>query len=309
MQNNNTKALKSGFWYTGASFLLNAIGLLTTPVFTRLLSKAEFGAYSNFISWFSIISLVASLNLDRSFIRARFDFREDFSRYVFSCLVLSTISIGLFTVIINIAHNQFVQYTHLSRHYLNILMCYTLFNVAVQFYQVKERYDYQYKRSVMVSLGVSLSSTILSIILVVTLEDKLYGRIIGYTSPMIFTGALIYYNFGKHGKSVNIQYWKYALPICLPIIPHLLAMTVLGTVDRIMITDMCGEEANALYSLAYNCGSVITILMNSMNTAFTPWIGEKLNARAFKDIRKISSKYILIFVYLTIGIKFLMIER
>ena len=52
--NNNAKALKSGFWYLIANFATKAMALITTPIFTRLLTKEEFGEYNNFISWMSI---------------------------------------------------------------------------------------------------------------------------------------------------------------------------------------------------------------------------------------------------------------
>ena len=34
------------------------------------------------------------------------------------------------------------------------------------------------------------------------------------------------------GKKINLSYWKYALPICLPFIPHLLSLTVLNSMDK-----------------------------------------------------------------------------
>ena len=33
--------IKSSFWYTASSFLTKAIGFLTTPFFTRILTKEE----------------------------------------------------------------------------------------------------------------------------------------------------------------------------------------------------------------------------------------------------------------------------
>ena len=44
--NNNKKALKSGVWYTASNFLDKSIGFITTPIFTRLLTKSRVLAYT-----------------------------------------------------------------------------------------------------------------------------------------------------------------------------------------------------------------------------------------------------------------------
>ena len=61
---NNAKAIKSGVWYTASNFLLKAIGFITTPIFTRLLTQAEYGDYNNFTSWLSILTIIATLNME-----------------------------------------------------------------------------------------------------------------------------------------------------------------------------------------------------------------------------------------------------
>ena len=72
--------------------------------------------------------------------------------------------------------------------------------------------------------------------------------------------------------------------------------------DKVMITDIRGEEENALYTLAYQCSSVVTILVTSLNTAFSPWLGEKLHKDALDEIRAFSKKYVLIFLFFAVGI-------
>ena len=42
MNKHKHQAIKAGAWYTVSSFLIRGIGFITTPVFARLLTKAEF---------------------------------------------------------------------------------------------------------------------------------------------------------------------------------------------------------------------------------------------------------------------------
>lgn len=69
-----------------------------------------------------------------------------------------------------------------------------------------------------------------------------------------------------------------------------------------MITDICGEEENALYTIAYQCSTVVTILVTSLNTAYAPWLGEKLHEDAYSEIKSFSKKYVMIFLYFAVGV-------
>ncbi len=298
---NDAKALKSGVWYTVANFIMRGIGFITMPIFTRLLSHDEFGLYSNYASWLQTFTMFVTLNLASTFISARFDFEDDFDGYISSVLSLSTVSTLIWLLIINLFPAWFASITGVEFKYLNIMMLYLLFAAAIDMFQTRERYFFRYKISVFISSFLSVASSVLAILLIMYLDNKLDGRIIGFAIPYIVMGMVFYIVIFMCGKKININYWKYALPICLPFIPHLLSLTLLNSMDKIMITNICGPAQNALYSLAYSCGAVITMLISSLNTAFAPWLGEQLHVNNFETIKKVATKYVLIFVGLTCG--------
>ena len=57
------KPAKASLWFLICSFLQKGISTITTPIFTRLLSTAEYGNYSVFNSWLGIVSIVVTLDL------------------------------------------------------------------------------------------------------------------------------------------------------------------------------------------------------------------------------------------------------
>ncbi|MBO4926910.1 MAG: oligosaccharide flippase family protein [Clostridiales bacterium] len=289
------KALKAGAWYTISNFLMRSIGILTTPIFGRLLTEGEFGLYNNFTTWLSILTICITLNLESTFISARYDHEKTFDEYIFSVLFLSTISSLIAILVLNLIYPFIGPRMHLERFYLNCILVYLVFLPAVNMFQARERYYYKYKMSVFLSFLVSIGTAVLSVILVINMEDRLTGRIIGSLIPTILVGIALYIVIIMKGKKVNFSYYKYAFKICLPFIPHLLSMSFLNSIDKTMITDICGEDANGLYSMAYTCGSLVTILIVSMNSAFAPWLGKKLKEKKYSDIRSFSSKYILTF--------------
>lgn len=302
---NNKKALKSGVWYTASNFLTKGVIFLTTPFFTRLLTHEEFGIFNNYISWLGLVTIFVTLNLDASIISAKYDYHKEFDSYIFSLLALSASNAIVWIFVINIFHGFFENLFDLNIYYINAMLLYILCLPAVSMYQAKEAYNFNYKKNALISLFLSVGTVFLSLILVITLQNKLNGRIIGAVLPTVILGVVFYFYFWRNGKKIDVNYWKYAIPICLPYIPHLLSMTLLNSTDRVMITKICGSEMTALYSLAYTCGAMITVVLSSLNGAFAPWLGEKIHNNEYQSVRKFSYIYILIFFFMSVGIMLL----
>jgi hypothetical protein len=55
--------VKMSFWLLVCSFLQKGIGMITTPIFTRIMTPEEYGSYSVFTSWQGIFLVFVSLNL------------------------------------------------------------------------------------------------------------------------------------------------------------------------------------------------------------------------------------------------------
>ena len=301
----NKKALQSGVWYTISNFLVRGIGFITTPIFTRLLTQAEFGQFNNYTSWQSILIIFVTLNLESTLICAQFDYKEKFDEYILSMLALSTASGCAWLAGILMFERQAEIIFGLDKCYVYAMLLYLLFLPAINLFQTRERLRFRYKSSVLVSLAVSVGAALLSVILVLCMKNRLTGRIIGYVVPTVLIGLVLLFYFGFKGKRVSCAYWRYAFPICMPYIPHLLSLTVLNSMDRIMIKRWCGDVDTALYSLAYSCGAVGTMLFSSINTAYAPWLAERLSEDDYTTIRKVSGYYIFGGVCLATGIMLL----
>lgn len=299
---NNQTALKSGIWYTISNLLVKSMALITTPLFTRLLSKADYGAYNNYVSWQGISVIFVTLNLEASLISAKFDYKDKFNQYILSILSLSMISALIWITICNIFMQPISKFLGMKPEYINLMLIYCGFFAAVNIFQVSERYTYKYKSSVLTALFIAVSTTLISLVLVLNMKDKLLGRTLGGIMPTVVIGLVLCIHIVRREKAIDVSTWGYALKVCVPYIPHLLSLTMLNSIDRVMITRICGDESNALYSVAYSCGAMVTILLTSMNSAFSPWLGDKLHSRQFEDIRKVSGIYIWAFCYIVIGI-------
>ena len=295
MANNNKKVVKAGIWYTIVNFLTKGAVFLSTPLFTRLLSKPEIGAYSNLTSWFQVLVPIATFDLYVSLGLARFDYKEELDRFVSSTLVFGSLITGLFYAVAVWQMDFFCQVLSLQPYMVHVLFIYLLVYPALQMFQSENMFRYKYK----LSSAISLSSVLISIgaayLFTAVFSDRLFGRVTGYFSVLILFNAVIYVYLMFRGKRVSPRYLPYSMAIAFPMIWHTLSLHLLTAGDRIVITRTIGEEANAMYSVAYTCSHVVSVLYGAMNNAWSPWSTERMNCGETGQMRKASHYYILLY--------------
>lgn len=293
--NRGNVVIKSGFWYTVSNFFLKGIGFITIPVFARMLTKEEFGYYNNFTAWLAVLTIVGTLSLSTSLIRARFDYKDDLEAFTTSNLILGSICTVVLYLCAWFNREWMEMVFSLDFKYITIMFLSILCLPAYNMFQQMQRFQYRYKTLVAITVCVSIGSVVLSLVLMGFMENSLSARIIGAQLPVCIVSVILYLYFLGKNRKIRVQYWKYSLLFCLPYVVHLLSNTVLNSIDRTMITNMCGAEETALYSMAYNIALIVNVLWDSMNSAYAPWLGEKLNAKEYENIKKYSYGYILIF--------------
>ena len=92
--------MRAGLWFTISNFLQKGINFITVPIFTRIMSTEEFGMFSVYTSWHSILTIFATLNLSYYvFNKGLVKYDNDRDQFVVSIQSLSaTITIGFFII-------------------------------------------------------------------------------------------------------------------------------------------------------------------------------------------------------------------
>jgi len=295
--NIDKKAMKSGFWYAISNIAIRSISIITIPIFTRLLSPSAFGIASNYSAWQNVILILSGLCMTYSIGVAFIDFPGRIDEYISSIQTLGTIVSGILLITAVIFSEYFGSIMKLDG-YLVIFMCsYLVLSPSVAFAQIKYRYTYAYKKSVAISLINATGIVILSIALLLLLHERQYlGRIFGFSIPMMIIGAYMYYGIAKAGKVyINSTYWKYALKLSLPMIPHAISMIMLDQMDRIQLGQMRNMAEVGIYSLGYSYALLLGVFSIAISQAWLPWLYEKYRKSEISDIH-MSNQQILSFM-------------
>ncbi len=294
---NLPNSVKASIWFMFCSILQKGITFFTIPVFTRLLSTDEYGQLSLFLSWQEIVSIFATLNLNyQVFNNGMVKFSNDKDGYTTSMVGLSFISSVITFLVISCLFKIWYNYTGIDYPFV-ILMCINVFSlVIIGLWTVRKRYEYDYKLLTLITILISIINPLLGILLVKIAKHKVIFRVISIMlTSLIFAIITFCLLLKKSKKLINLKYWKYALKIDLPLIPHYISMVLLHSSDRIMIGNIIGTSETAFYSISYNVAMVMQIIFNSINASFIPWVYQNMEQKKYSNIKKYNN-LLLVFV-------------
>ncbi len=279
---------RSAIWFAACSILQKGISFITVPIFTRLLTTEQYGTYSLYLSWLQIMTIITSLYLYHGvFNNAMVKFEEDRNRYI-SCMqgLTTTITAGVFLVYLAF-HGFWEKVLGLTPILIILMFIEMLVTPAMSFWSGRQRFDFKYQKLVTVTLLKSIANPILGLLAVSFTEDKATARIASVVIvEFAFCGTIMIKQYIKGRCFINKKYWKYALGMAIPLLPHYLSSMVLNQGDRIMISKMVGTSEVAFYSVAYNIGMLVQIFTSAINNSFTPWVYQKIKADDYKGIPK-----------------------
>jgi len=101
--------------------------------------------------------------------------------------------------------------------------------------------------------------------------------------------------------------FKNALSFGLPLIPHAIGGILFTSIDRFFLTNLIGLEQTGNYSVAYQIGAIISLITISFNSAYVPWLFDKLNRSDFEIKKRIVTFTYIYFALLILGAIFLLL--
>lgn len=298
---NMSKPLKASLWFAVCNILQKGINMLTIPIFTRLLTDKQYGLFSVYQSWYSIIVIFATLQLYYGvFNNGMIKYKNEKDKFASSMQGLSTTTTATLFIVYLLFRQFWNNIFGLTTLLMLVMFCELLIAPAFSYWATKQRFEYKYIGQVVTTILMSIMSLVVGVIAVLLTDYKAEARIISFALVQIFFCGFFYIlNFVKGKTFFNNKYWKFALGFNLPLIPHFLSVTILNQSDRLMINNLCGTAQAGIYSVAYSASIIVNLVISSINSTLTPWIYNNIKDNNLSNIKK-NSKFILVFVMLCI---------
>lgn len=269
---------KASVAYAICSIVQKCISFINMPVFTRLMSTADYGEMTVYSSWSGIFSIVLTLNLAYgSFSPAMIKYEGDRDKYISSVQGIWLVLCGFFIIIYLPFRSLWNSFLGLPTLFVLCLVFETIAVNSINLWSGRKRFDYSYKPVVALTLLMSLTDTLIPLLLVLLSQQKGYSRVIGHVIAVVSFGIVLFFINAVKGKSLyKKEYWKYALGFNIPLLAYYLSQMVFNQSDRIMISHYCGKGKAAIYGVAYTLAMILTFVLNAINNSYVPWLYKKI---------------------------------
>lgn len=290
--NSLSNPIRMSFWLLICSFLQKGIGMITTPVFTRIMTDIEFGRFSVYSSWLNVITVFVTLNISGNcFTRGLVVNNSQKEKYTSSLLGLTTVLISGSFLICLVFYPFIQKVTGLSLFLIVMMFVDIILTATFNFWLNRQRVEFKYRAVVIVTLIFSLLRPIVAIIAVLHVGNNAQvearAASIAIVDLIVFAWCYVYLLI-KGRQFYSKLFWKETVVFCLPLIPHYLSNVLLAQSDRIMIDKYSGTAEAGYYSVAYSVAMVMLIFNSAVSSSFTPWLYKKIKEHQLERIGTIS---------------------
>ena len=284
--NNVPVQVRASFWFLICTVLQRSVSIITTHIFTRLLTKGEYGQYGVFLSWMGILTCFVTMYIYSGvYPQAIVKYDKEKDKYTSALQGLTCMLVLLSAIIYGSLFKLWNSIFSLNTTQMVAMFVIIWANAIFGYWSAEQRNDYKYRALVIVTLVESVLQPILCVLLILHCPNKVNGLVWGIAIATLTCYAPLLIQHMIKGKVFfSKKMWSYALRLAVPLIPHYISTILLTNSDRIMIRWIVGEDAAGIYTLAYTVSICGVLINQAVLQTLQPWIFQKIKDKDFKSI-------------------------
>lgn len=278
-----TGLLRNSTIYLASNILNALVPFLLLPILTRYLTPDEYGQIAMFQTLITGLAALTGLNAVGAANRKFYDKHDgsvlaQFNGTCMHILLLSSSTLGVICFFFSTEISQWLNIPITWVYFALVISC---ANFIIQFrlgqWQIRER---------AISFGVmqvsqSVLVLILSLGLIVGLQQGASGRVDALmATSVVYAGLgllLLYRDRLLVLLPLKKAFFKEALSFGVPLVPHVVGIFLLSSVDRFFINQRLGVAEAGIYMLAVQLSLGMAVVFDAINKALVPWLFRTLS--------------------------------
>jgi O-antigen/teichoic acid export membrane protein len=297
---------KDTFLYGITSYLGLLAGIILTPIYTRFLSKEEFGIMDLYNTWNNFFIIIIPLGLSTAILRTFHDYnnnknelKENLGTLLITLIINNLIYFGISLLLTDIIKDYYFQ-TNLDFTIYFLSFGIVTMTVITSYFQSLNRIRFKLGHYIIINLVPFLIMVFGGYYLVIVQKTGIAGFFqasfiscaIGLILSLIFGKEFIYFKFNRR---ILVDTLKYSLPLLFVLI--FIRFTHL--IDRIIINSMLDISAVGDFSIAMRINNIFQIFISAFTTAWFPYAMSIIRDENRNEIyRKAFNYYLLGFGFL-----------
>lgn len=256
---------------TLSSFGTKLLSFFLVPLYTNILTTAQYGAYDMFNTTIGVLIPILTLNIQESVLRFALD--KHYRRDAIVTVATRFLLLGSGLVLAGLAVNVVFSFSELVRTY-------SVYFFLMYFSQVLSGLVLAYIRGIDKIAALSVSSILCSVVtlglnilfLVVLkwgLEGYFLANILGPLAQCAYLIARGRIPGQVHLRTSYAEQSAEMLAYCKPLIANSIGWWINNASDRYIVVYFCGLAENGVYSVASKIPSILNIFQTIFNQAWT----------------------------------------
>ena len=302
----NGKINSTLFFNILGPIILSGMSFFTIPIFTRMLGPTNYGYYTIYNSYQSILLIVMSLQTHSVISTASIYYKgQERDRFFSNAITISL----FFSLLVSVLALCFIgpvsRITDLSAAMIFVMLLHTIGMFGVNWATGKLSYDKKAKSNFALSICVSLFATGISLIWIPLAPEgpeKYEAYVLGHAIPYALAGITCLLVLLIKGKSFFLKKdWKFTLTFCLPLVFHALSNTILHQSDKIMVDRIISKDAAGVYGFAVTFVNILNVIYCALNTTWIPFYHDDIKSGNKERLFRKANNYLFLFTSITLG--------
>ena len=276
-------------WYGMGNLFIRSVSFILLPLYSNLISTAEFGNYALLMSVYTIASVIYQLgmhgSLNKFYIEAKTEERKKliFSSIINSILlfgIVVTIFLSLFSDWLSVLIFETSEFSSLL-----VLIFVSLLFETLTFYILFLLKTKELSKKVVAYSGIgAIINLCLNILFVYYLRLSVAGIILAQLiSAAILLLVMLNVIKDEYVLKLDQKIFKNVIKFSLPLVAAGILSSAVDVADRFILNYYLGKDEVGIYSFAYRIAMVMNVFVISFRTAWSPYSLNLFYSRDYKS--------------------------
>lgn len=301
--------LKETSLYSLGPFLARALSLVTVPIYTRILSPADYGALDILSYTAVLVVLFVGAALDQAVARFYLDAADDAERKQIASTVL-IYYVCAFALLIPLvkpfAHDLAHIWLHGQVDEKTVMLVFIFIWVNGIFYIASNQLKYLFfsKQFAICAIGNSIVGMALSLLFVAYYRLGIFGMFLGQVVGVgVFALAALYYGRRSYALIFHWGVLRRLLTYSLPLVPGTLAYYLMQYIDRFAIEEFISLREVGIYGIGARLASLINLFLVGFHGAWSPTVFKSFRENeAPERFKVVFNHYLFIVLVMMLGL-------
>ena len=305
---NKEHQVKNTFIYLLPAIIGNALPIISLPIFTRILTREDFGLlalvqiYAIFASGLANFGMTAAY--DRNYFQYTSDNRQT-AQLLYSTILFVLLNFVFLAVVTYIFRDVLARFVTGSDLYGNLLF----FSFCGQFFfSISYYYLSFFKNSgtakwfTFYTLLISFANFAISLFLIITIRTGVIGLVYAQLCSGMMVFCVLSYRFSRKFKpSFDKSIFFESLKISYPLTPRIFFGVISTQFDKYMIGLLTSAGDVGIYSIGQKVANIIFVFMTAVQNVFSPQVYKKMFDEEENNGKSLG-QYLTPFAYIVISV-------